>query len=302
MIIETDKLHKRFGSHDAVLNLDLRVPEGSIFALLGPNGAGKTTTLKMLMNISEPTSGNAVVMGRPSRNLGPAEFQQIGYVSENQEMPDWMTVRQFLDYCRPFYPSWDEAFCNKLIESFSIPPERKLKHLSRGMKMKTALLSSLAFKPKLLVLDEPFSGLDPLAREEFVSGMLAMVGEGDWTVLVSSHDIEEVERLVDWVGFLDNGSLSLCEPVAKLQDRFRRVIARLETSPARPPALPLAGWYGLQVQFPALALVESQFSQDSLGDRVRSVYPSARDIVATSMSLREIFVALARAPKSQPAI
>ena len=105
--VETFELERRFGSLDAVRGLDLRVPRGSVFALVGPNGAGKTTTLKMLMNLIRPSSGRASVLGTDSRRLGSAEFQRIGYVSENQELPFWMTPAELFDYCRPLYPTWD---------------------------------------------------------------------------------------------------------------------------------------------------------------------------------------------------
>ena len=108
-LIETDGLTRTFGRLEAVKGLDLRVPAGSIFALIGPNGAGKTTTIKLLMNLLRPTRGQARVLGVDSRRLGAAELRRIGYVSENQRLPDWMTIDRLLDYCRPLYPSWDEA-------------------------------------------------------------------------------------------------------------------------------------------------------------------------------------------------
>src|SRR5436305_9308590 len=171
-IIETIGLTRRFGRMDAVHELNLVVPTGSVFALLGPNGAGKTTTLKVLMNLLEPTAGSARVLGVDSRKLGEKERAQIGYVSENQQMPLWMTVQQLLDYCRPFYPTWDRQLEKNLLAQFDLPPERKLSALSRGMAMKASLLSSLAYRPKLLVLDEPFSGLDAVVRDEFIRGLL----------------------------------------------------------------------------------------------------------------------------------
>src|SRR5471030_1151164 len=210
-IIETKNLTRRFGRTEAVHGLDLTVPAGSVCALLGPNGAGKTTTIRILMNLLPPTSGKALVLGVDSTRLGPRERTQIGYVSENQSLPLWMTVRQLLDYCRPFYPTWDRALEQTMLARFELPESRKLAQLSRGMLMKAALLSSLAYRPKLLVLDEPFSGLDPLVRDEFIQGVLEVSASGDWTVLVSSHDIDEVERLCDRVALLDHGRLQLDE-------------------------------------------------------------------------------------------
>src|SRR4051812_20583693 len=112
--IETHELTRRFGRTAAVLNLTLQVPAGSIFALLGPNGAGKTTTLKLLMNLLRPTRGTATVLGADTRRLDARIFQRIGYVSENQRLPDWMTPAELFDYCRPFYPGWDDSLRRRL--------------------------------------------------------------------------------------------------------------------------------------------------------------------------------------------
>ena len=208
-IIETHGLSRRYGRSEALHGLDLSVPSGSVFAFIGPNGAGKTTTIKVLMNLLEPSGGEARVLGVNSKKLSPKEREQIGYVSENQKLPGWMTVRQLMDYCRPFYPTWDKDLEKKLLRQFELPADRKIRHLSRGMMMKTALLSSLAYRPKLLVLDEPFSGLDPLVRDEFVAGLLAATQQGERTIFISSHDINEVEQLADWVGIIDAGRMNL---------------------------------------------------------------------------------------------
>ncbi|MEO6846567.1 MAG: ABC transporter ATP-binding protein, partial [Chthoniobacterales bacterium] len=197
--IETDQLTRHFGKTEAVNNLTLRVPEGNIFAFLGPNGAGKTTAIKMLMNILHPTSGSARILGVDSAQLSSTEFSQIGYVSENQQIPEWMTVAKFIAFCKPMYPTWDDALCAKLLKEFDLPLDRKLKSLSQGMKVKATLLVSLAYRPKLIVLDEPFTGLDALVRDEFIRGLLELSEQEKWTIFISSHDIDEVERLADSV-------------------------------------------------------------------------------------------------------
>jgi len=148
--ISTRRLTKRFRRAEAVLGLDLEVPQGSIFALIGPNGAGKTTTIKLLMNIIRASSGAAEILGVDSRRLSPREFARIGYVSENQEMPEWMTVGYFFRYLQPFYPTWDDDLAAALVREFELPPDRKLRHLSRGMRMKATLASSLAYRPELI--------------------------------------------------------------------------------------------------------------------------------------------------------
>src|SRR5258705_13723905 len=127
--ISTENLTKRFRNLRAIDGLDLQVPDGAIYALVGPNGAGKTTTLRVLMNIFPATSGRAEVLGSESSRLHPHQFEQIGYVSENQEMPSWMTVKYFLDYLRPFYPGWDHARTKELLRQFNLPLKARLANL-----------------------------------------------------------------------------------------------------------------------------------------------------------------------------
>ena len=289
-IIETHALSRRFGRTEAVHDLTLSVPAGSVFALLGPNGAGKTTTLKLLMNLLPPTSGSAEVLGVDSRQLGEREFAQIGYVSENQHLPLWMTVRQLLDYCRPFYPTWDRALEATLLQQFALPASRKLAQLSRGMLMKAALLSSLAYRPKLLVLDEPFSGLDALVRDEFIRGVLEVSALGEWTVLVSSHDIEEVERLADHIALLDAGRLRLSETAESLQRRFRRV----EVTNAGTGAVTATGWLEWERSGVLTRFVETCYEPEATERRWQERFGSA-EVTAKPMTLREIFMVLARA-------
>jgi ABC-2 type transport system ATP-binding protein len=292
-VIETQALSRRFGRTEAVTKLTLRVPAGSVFALVGPNGAGKTTTIKILMNLLAPTSGSARVLGLDARRLDPAALARIGYVSENQELPKWMTIAELLAYCAPLYRTWDPALAAALARELSVPLDRPLHACSRGMVMKAALLVSLAYRPELLVMDEPFAGLDALVREEFSTGVLEVAGDRPWTVFVSSHDIDEVERLADWIGIINQGRLELAEPVADLLARFRQVDVAVEGDarvPERvPPSWLLAAASGRSVRF-----VDSAFDEATLGERVRAAIPAARDIAVSPVSLRAIFITLAR--------
>src|SRR4051812_21525886 len=165
-VLTTSNLTKRYRKNLALDKLTFSVPEGSVYGLLGANGAGKTTALKLLMNLHEPSSGEAQVLGVDSRKLCGHHFQHIGYVSENQDLPGWMTLSYLLKYLKPFYPTWDDERVSELLAQFRLPMDRPIKQFSRGMQMKASLASSLAYNPKLLMLDEPFSGLDPLTREE----------------------------------------------------------------------------------------------------------------------------------------
>jgi ABC-2 type transport system ATP-binding protein len=291
--IETKDLTKRFGKNTAVQNLNLTVPTGSIFAFLGPNGAGKTTTIKTLMNIMVPTQGSSTVLGVDSRKLSPKEFAQIGYVSENQEMPEWMTVNQFLIYCKKMYSTWDDKFCTDLIDQFNLPLKQKLKSLSRGMKMKAALISSLAYRPKLLIFDEPFSGLDPLVRDEFISGVLDITEDENWTIFISSHDIDEVERLADWVGIIDKGLLKVVEKAEVLQKRFRRI----ELTLAEPLDIKNSlskEWYLPEQQGRTVHFIDSQYEKGKSEDKIRNLFPSCSNVEVSGMSLREIFIVFAK--------
>jgi len=295
--IETRNLSRRFGRTEAVVDLTMTVPAGSLFALVGPNGAGKTTTIKTLMNLLRPSAGEATVLGTDSRALGPATLQRIGYVSENQDLPEWMSVEDLMAYCRPFYPTWDAKFADALLTQLDLPRTRPLKECSRGMKMKAALVVSLAYRPELLVMDEPFAGLDALVREEFAQGILEVAGgERPWTVFISSHDIDEVERLADWIGIINRGRLELAEPVSAMLARFRQIDVVVDGDAAvvaGGPDIP-ATWLRPEAAGHTIRFVDSAFRESDIGAAVRARYPSARDITVTPMSLRQIFITLAR--------
>jgi ABC-2 type transport system ATP-binding protein len=289
--IETVELSRRFRGQEAVHALSMQVPAGSVFALIGPNGAGKTTTIKMLMNLIRPSSGGATMLGTDSRQLGPDTLRRIGYVSENQDLPDWMTPDELFGYVKPFYPTWDATLCQKLQRDLGLVTRTPLKRLSRGTRMKAALLASLAYRPELLVLDEPFTGLDPLVRDELIRALLELPGERPFTAFVSSHDIDEVERLADWIGFLDRGRLVFAEPVSSLLGRFRLVEV---TTLGPPPTTPMAAtWIHQGVAGRTLRFVDTQHDSVAAASQIASTYPGA-DVRVSPLSLREIFVALAR--------
>src|SRR5688572_33319167 len=222
------------------------------------------------MNIIRPSSGEARVLGVDSRRLGRSELENIGYVSENQQLPGWMTLAELLAYCRPFYPTWDDTLCRTLVDDFGLPLNVKIGRMSRGMRVKAALISALAYRPRLLVLDEPFSGLDPVVREDLIHGVLERAGEEQWSVLISSHDLEEVERLVDSVAFLDAGRTVLVEPMTTLQGRFRHVdVTRREAGPA-PEAE--ASWIGVTAAGRVVKFIDTAYG-DRSDERIAAKFP-----------------------------
>jgi len=297
--IHTEALSKRFGRTQAVSAIDLDVPEGAIFAVVGANGAGKTTMIKMLMNILRPSSGRADVLGANSTSLAGKAFTRIGYVSENQEMPGWMTVGDMLNYCRSFYPGWDRQLEQQLVRQFDLPLRRKLKHLSRGMRMKAAFASSLAYRPSLIVLDEPFSGLDPLVRDELIEGLLERAPES--TIFISSHDLAEIESFASHVGYLEQGHLLFSEEMAVLSDRFREVTVTLDSPSPLPQDLP-AAWLQVQAADHIVHFIHSGYSERAAAE-IATVFPSSIDVTFDPMTLRSIFLAVAKSRRGhdQPA-
>ena len=293
--IRTENLTKRFRRVDAVNGLDLEVTEGSIYALVGPNGAGKTTAIKVLMNIYQPTSGRAEVLGTDSKHVAGKSFCTIGYVSENQKLPDWMSVNTFLAYLRPFYPTWDLDIETDLMRRFDLPPGRKLKQLSRGMRMKVALASALAYRPKLIILDEPLGGLDPLVRDELIEVLLERAAEA--TVFISSHDLAEIESFASHVGYLENGRLRFSEEMASLAARFREVEVTFE---GPPPALAKKpeSWMHVNSSGAVVRFIETRFDEQRTNAEIRETFGNARDTTFTPMTLRSIFLAMARSQRT----
>jgi ABC-2 type transport system ATP-binding protein len=290
-MIRVNDLWKQFRRHDALRGLTFSVAEGSAFALIGANGAGKTTTIKVLMNIIEPSRGKAEVMGVDSRSISPRELCRIGYVSESQDLPERLTVEQFLDYLRPFYPQWDRELEATTLNLLHLPPRRRIGDLSHGMRMKMALACALPFRPKLLVLDEPFSGLDPLVRDEFMESLIQQASE--MTVLISSHELSEIDHFATHVGFLDEGKLLFSETMADLTERFREVRVTLEQAASAPDPLP-TDWLCVRAVGSVVSFIDSRFSEETLGERIRSLLNGVRSIDTQPMALRSIFTTLAR--------
>jgi ABC-2 type transport system ATP-binding protein len=295
-MIRTENLTKRYRHNEALHGLTLEVPRGSVFALVGPNGAGKSTAIKIVMNLIRPSAGRAEVFGVDSTRLGAEELAQIGYVSENQKMPEWMRVSYFLDYCRPFYPTWDGALAAELIRQFELPLDRRLRALSRGMKVKAALAASLAYRPRLIVLDEPFGGLDVLVREQLIESIVDCTPEA--TVLLASHDLAEIETFATHVGYLNEGRLEFVEEMGSLNARFREVEVTLEAPSGLPPGLPTT-WLNPEQAGVVVRFTDTRYEPARSREEVARQFSGIRQINAREMSFRAIFLALARSRRTQ---
>lgn len=221
-VVRVEGLVKRYGGQAAVDGLSLDVSEGSVFGLLGENGAGKTTTIQALLGLIRPTAGRLEVLGLDPSRRGFEVRQRVGYVPEVPALYDWMTVSEIGWFAAGFHldPGGSTAgYQARYVEftrGFELPPKRKIKALSKGMRAKVSLALALASDPPLLVLDEPTSGLDVLVRREFLESMVDLAGAGR-TVLLSSHQIGEVERVASHVALLHKGKLILAEALDELK-------------------------------------------------------------------------------------
>jgi ABC-2 type transport system ATP-binding protein len=295
-MIRMDRLSKTFGRTRALDGVTLEVPAGSVFALAGPNGAGKTTAVQTLMNILQPDSGRAEVLGVDSRRLSADQLAQIGYVSENQQLPEWMKVAAFFDYCKPFYPAWNDADLADLARDFELPPDRPLKSLSRGMRMKAALAASLAYRPKLIVLDEPFSGLDVLVREQLIESIVERTPEA--TVFLASHDLADIESFATHIGYLNEGRLEFVEEIGATFARFREVEAQLDSPQPLPKELPVT-WLNPEQSSVVVRFTDSQFDAARTEAEIRRRFSGVREVAVRTLPLRSIVIALARTAKAR---
>ncbi|MDE2998316.1 MAG: ABC transporter ATP-binding protein [Gemmatimonadota bacterium] len=225
--IATEGLTHCFGKLTAVDDLHLEVPAGTVCGFLGRNGAGKTTTIQILMNLLRPTAGTAEVLGLNPASDSLALRRQVGYVAENRVMYGWMKVREIVWFTGQFYETWNQGRVDALISRFDLDPEQKVKHLSRGMNAQLALALALGHEPRLLILDEPASGLDVVVRRDFLESIIGLIQEEGRTVFLSSHLVHEVERVADRVAIIDNGRLVADGDVDEVKGSVKRVVARM---------------------------------------------------------------------------
>jgi ABC-2 type transport system ATP-binding protein len=232
--LQVKNLEKSFGSTKALSAVTFTLEKGEILGLVGPNGAGKTTLIKLIMGLLIPGDGSISIFSRGRNKLRRADWCKIGYIADEPNLYDFMTVEKLLDFNKSFYPRWDNHRCSELLERFHLPAGETVKNFSRGMKTQLALVLTLSQRPELLILDEPLDGLDPLRRLEFLNLLIEdfTTAEGR-SILISSHYLEELERVADRVAFLYEGELKRIVPMEKLkvEEKTIRVVFQKE-----PPA------------------------------------------------------------------
>lgn len=236
-VVEVENLSRRFGRTVALDGVSLDVPRGVVFGLVGENGAGKTTLIKHLLGLLKAQTGSVRVFGLDPVSQPVNVLARIGYLSEDRDLPDWMRLAELLRYLRAFYPTWDDAFAEDLRRQFDLDPRARIKTLSQGQRARVGLLAALAYRPELLVLDEPSTGLDPIVRREILAAIIRTIAEEGRTVLFSSHLLDEVERVSDHVALLDRGRIVLCETLETIKASHCRLTLRFDEPLLSPPAL-----------------------------------------------------------------
>ncbi len=303
-VIRVDRLTKRYRSQTAVDGLSLEVPEGSVFGLLGENGAGKTTTIQTVLGMIQPSSGRLEVLGIDPSRQGFEVRRRVGFVPEAPVLYDGMTVAQIGWFAAAFHLDARRSTGGyrtryaELTRDFELPPKRKIKELSKGMRAKVSLSLALASDPSLLILDEPTSGLDVLVRREFLESMVDLAGAGR-TVLLSSHQIGEVERVASHVALLHRGKLILAEPLDDLK-AHTFVISVMFTSRDHPETPPEGR--GLELidasDAPRQARWLVRAADRSACEALRAM-PGVEDLNVESPSLEEIYIGYMRARRPE---
>lgn len=258
--IELESVSKQFDGTLAVDDLSISIQQGSTFGLIGPNGAGKSTTIKMLMGLISPNAGTVRVLGRDVADEPLEVRQRVGYVPELHFMDRWMRVDQVIGFCRSAFATWNDETCREMLDRFELPGDKKVKHLSKGMLVKLSLVLAVSHEPEMLILDEPMAGLDPVAREEFLDGVLRTVCDKGQTVLLSTHSLDDIQRVADTIGFLYKGRLLVQSKVDELLARTKRLRATL-TNGSPPETLP-AGVIWQQVEGRSWSITVADFTPE----------------------------------------
>jgi len=284
--LEIRGLEKTFGSF-SLGPLDLTVPLGSIYGLVGPNGSGKTTTLDLIFGMGAAAAGRITVLGLDHLQDEVAMKSRVGFASPELNYNAWGKVWKAIRFVKSFHADWDDAYCEQLLDAFRVQPDASISTLSYGNRIKLAVILALAWRPQLVILDEPTVGLDAIAKQELFSQLLAAVSGSDRSVLISSHGLADLERFADHVGMLRDGQLVFEGPMTDIVERFRMVDFEAR-------------------EFACANTLSGFVLQERSGDRWRALIDEtavpldrltamgARNIAASRVTLEDVFVALGR--------
>lgn len=285
-VVELHDVSRRFGKTVALDGLNLTVPRGCVYGLVGVNGAGKTTLIKHVLGLLKARSGSVRVFGLdPVRDCVPV-LRRIGYLSEERELPEWMRIDELMRYTRAYHPNWDEAYAQELLGTFGLDPSKKVKGLSKGMRAQVGLIAAVAHRPELLVLDEPSTGLDAVVRRDILNAVIRAVADDGRTVLFSSHLLDEVEQMSDYISMVHEGRVVLEGSVDDVKEQHQLLSVRFPTALDEPP------------QFEGVLSAEGRQQSWNVVcnggfDRVREAVQAhgGEILYSRNASLQEIFVA-----------
>lgn len=284
--IIVEELSRRFGSKAALNRVSFTLSAGTVMGLVGENGAGKTTLIKHLLGLYRPQSGTVRVFDRDPVRDSVQVLQEIGYLSEERDLPDWMRIAELMSYQRAFYANWDQAFADELCEMFQLSKRQRVSSLSRGQRARVGMLVALAHRPALLVLDEPSSGLDPVVRSEILMAIVRTVADEGRNVLFSSHLLDEVQRVADRVAMLHAGRMMIDSSLDDILNSHRRLTLRFSEPRGEAPKLSGAlAWSGEGREWAAIC--NGQLEQL----RKAAIEAGAEVVDEDVVTLNEVFVA-----------
>ncbi len=287
-------LRRSFG-YFTLQDIDLSLPLGQIMGLVGPNGAGKSTTIRLLMGLIAPESGSIEVLGRPVPQQVAEVKREVAFVSDDMRLYGAATLAWHMKLVASIFPTWDAGHAAALLRRFNLRAEQPVKGLSRGEHIKALLLLALARRPRLLVLDEPTSGLDPVARHELLAEMMDIVRDDSRSILFSTHNTLDVERISDQIAFIDRGRVVDVNDKENFLERWRRLQLDL------PPGTTLPWVKGTVEVSPGERL--ATLTTDHYSPDIHAALEAAgiRIHAVQRMSLEEIFVASVLASRTEVA-
>jgi len=266
-------------------NINIQLEKGSILGLIGPNGAGKSTCIRILMGLVLPDLGHVEVLGYNMVTEAKQAKMKIGYASEDMRLYKNMSLDWHMNFISSIFLDWDESYATELLKKFDLKREQKIKGLSHGQRVKSSLLLILARRPELLVLDEPTTGLDPVARQETLNEMMEVLVDEDRSILFSSHNTKDVEQLSDQITFIDNGHVVKSNDKESFLDEWRRMRITLNDNVQLPD---LMGVISQQVNGKTVVVTTNQFSDDLINEWQHQNIEIDK---IENMSLEEIFLA-----------
>jgi ABC-2 type transport system ATP-binding protein len=270
--------------HFRLRDVTLEIPEGTVAGLIGPNGAGKSTTMRILMGLVQPECGIVEVLGMPISSREASAKQSIGYFSDDMRLYKSETVQWHMQFVKSLFPTWDDTYADRLLQRFGLIPTQLVKGLSHGQRVKAMLLLVLARRPRLLILDEPTNGLDPVAKHEVLTELMDVVKDETRTILYSSHNTQDVEQISDSITFIDHG----CVVASKNRDEYLDQWKRFKVHAPEDWQLPIIKGLKIESTFRSHRILSINDYEDSVVDRIQA--SGARIESIEPMTLEEIFV------------